>query len=110
VLYAATASDSGVDGVEGAQRTIQLFTRNRERMGAPVTLREAGIAVTRDGTGFMSLAEQDAIDEMRTAAQIIEPIVPHLAIVPEVRLAGEWYGNYRKGAAIREAYAGIMRK
>lgn len=110
VLYAATASDSGVDGVEGARRTVQLFTRSRERMGAPVALREAGIAVTRDGTGFLSLPEQDAIDELRNAGSILEPIVPHLAIVPEVRLAGEWYGNYRKGTAIREAYASIMRK
>ncbi len=110
VLYAATASDSGIDGVEGAQRTIAAFKRSRERMGAPVQLAEVGVAVTRDGTGFLSIPEQEAIDTMREMTTLIDPIVPHLAIVPEVRLAGEWYGNYRKGAAIREAYATIMRK
>lgn len=110
VLYAATASDSGIDGVEGAQRTIAAFKRSRERIGAPVQLIEAGVAVTRDGTGFLSIPEQEAIDTMREAAPLIEPIVPHLAIVPEVRMAGEWYGNYRKGATIRDAYASIMRK
>lgn len=110
IVYAATASDSGVDGVEGAQRTIEAFKRSRERMGAPAQLHEAGVAVTRDGTGFLSLPEQDAIEQLREAATLLEPIVPHLAIVPEVRLAGEWYGNYRKGAAIREAYTAIMRE
>lgn len=110
VLYAATASDSGIDGVEGAQRTIAAFKRSRERMGAPVQLHEAGVAVTRDGTGFLSIPEQEAIDTIREMAPLLDPIVPHLAIVPEVRLAGEWYGSYRKGASIREAYSTIMRK
>lgn len=110
VLYAATASDSGVDGVTGAQRTVEAFRRSRQRMGAPATLAEAGVAITRDGTGFMSYAETDAIDQIRELAPILEPIVPHLSIVPEVRLAGDWYGMYRKGNAIRDAYTEVMRK
>jgi cellulose biosynthesis protein BcsQ len=110
VLYAATASDSGVDGVTGAQRTIEAFKRSRERMGAPSNLTEAGVSVTRDGTGFMSYAESDAIDQIKALAPILEPIVPHLSIVPEVRLAGEWYGMYRKGNAVRDAYTEVMRK
>lgn len=110
VLYAATASDSGVDGVTGAQRTIEAFKRSRERLGAPANLTEAGASVTRDGTGFMSYAETDAIDQIRSLTTLLEPIVPHLSIVPEVRLAGEWYGMYRKGNAIRDAYTEVMRK
>lgn len=110
VLYAATASDSGVDGVTGAQRTVDTFRRSMARLGAAATIEEAGVVMTRDGTGFMSYAEQDAIDQIRELAPIIEPIVPHLAIVPEVRMAGEWYGAYRKGTAIRDAYTEVMRK
>lgn len=110
VLYAATASDSGVDGVEGAQRSIKAFKRSRERMGAPVALTEAGVSASRDGTGFMSLAEGDSLDAIRELAEIIEPIVPRLSIVPECRNAGEWYGDYRKGQPVRNAYTEIMRK
>lgn len=110
VLYAATASDSGVDGVTGAQRTVDTFRRSMARLGAATTIEEAGVVMTRDGTGFLSYAEQDAIDQVRELAPIIEPIVPHLAIVPEVRMAGEWYGAYRKGAPIRDAYTEVMRK
>lgn len=110
VLYAATASDSGVDGVMGAQRTVEAFRRSMSRLGAAATIDEAGVTMTRDGTGFLSYAEQDAIDQVRELVPLIEPIVPHLAIVPEVRMAGQWYGTYRKGAAVREAYTEVMRK
>ncbi|MDD7963585.1 MULTISPECIES: ParA family protein [Microbacterium] len=110
VLYAATASDSGIDGVTGAKRTVEAFRRSMARLGAATGIEEAGVTMTRDGTGFLSYAEQDAIDQVRELAPIIEPIVPHLAIVPEVRMAGEWYGAYRKGTPVREAYSEVMRK
>jgi len=110
VLYAASASDSGVDGVMGAQRTIQAYRRHMERLGAAAGLDELGVAVTRDGTGYLSYAETDAIDELRKLAPVIQPIVPHLSIVPEVRMAGDWYGNFRKGTAVRDAYAAIVGK
>lgn len=110
VLYAATASDSGVDGVQGAQRTVRRYTAARERMSAPVDLAEVGAAVTRAGTGFMSYAETDAIDAIRDLTVLLDPIVPHLSIVPEVRLAGEWFGKYRKGQPVAAAYTDIMRK
>lgn len=110
VLYAATASDSGVDGVTGAQRTVDAFKRSLSRMGAAADIVEAGVATTRDGTGFLSYAETDAIEQIRQLAPIIEPIVPHLSIVPEVRMAGDWYGKYRKGAAVLSAYEEVMRK
>lgn len=110
VLYAATASDSGVDGVTGAQRTVAAFRRHMAAIGAAAGIDEAGVAVTRDGTGFMSFSETDAIDQLRELAPIIEPIVPHLSIVPESRMAGEWFGNYRKGTAVRDSYAAIVGK
>lgn len=110
VLYAATAGDSGVDGVSGAQRTIDAFRRSRERLGAPADLAIAGISVTRDRNGFMSYPEIDAVDQLRELGTVLEPIVPHLSIVPEARLAGEWYGNFLKGEPIRNAYAETMRR
>ncbi|WP_417512531.1 ParA family protein [Microbacterium sp.] len=110
VLYAATASDSGVDGVTGAQRTVEAYRRHMAALGAATGIEEAGVAVTRDGTGFMSFSETDAIEQIRELAPVVDPIVPHLSIVPEVRMAGEWYGAYRKGQAVRDAYAAIVGK
>ena len=110
VLYAATASDSGIDGVTGAQRTVGAYRRHMAALGAASGIEEAGVAVTRDGTGFLSFSETDAIEQIRELAPVIEPIVPHLSIVPEVRMAGEWYGGYRKGQAVRDAYAAIVGK
>jgi hypothetical protein len=58
----------------------------------------------------MSYAEGDAIDQIRAMTTILEPIVPHLAIVPEVRMAGQWLGEFRKGNPVRDAYTEVMRK
>jgi hypothetical protein len=73
----------------GAQRTVEVFRPSRERLGAPTALTELGVSVTRDGTGFVSYAGTDAIDQIRALTSILEPLVPHLSIVPEVQLAGE---------------------
>ena len=104
VLYAATASDSGVDGVSGAQRSVNRFNTAFD----PVE--ELGVAMTRSGTGFMSYAETDGIDQVRELAPIVGTIVPHLSIVPESRMAGEWYGKFRKGQPVANAYAAILRE
>ncbi|WP_424937778.1 MULTISPECIES: ParA family protein [Bacteria] len=110
VLYAATANDSGVDGVTGAQRTVEAYKRHMGALGASTGIEEVGVAVTRDAYGFLSYSETDAIEQIRALTPIIEPVVPFLPIVPEVRLAGEWYGGYRKGQAVRDAYAAIVGK
>ena len=104
VLYAATASDSGIDGVAGAQRSVRRFNEAFR----PVD--ELGVAMSRSGTGFLSYAETDGIDQVRAIAPIVGPIVPYLSIVPESRIAGEWFGNYRKGQAVAHAYGEIMRE
>lgn len=49
VVYAATATNDGVDGFNGARKTVQQFRHSRERIGAPVTLTEAGIVVGESG-------------------------------------------------------------
>ncbi|WP_448812126.1 ParA family protein [Agromyces bauzanensis] len=108
VAYTAKANGDGVDGVRGAQLSVAQFLKNRERLGVPANLREAGIVVTRDRSGFLSNPEVEAIEQLRELdVEIIEPIVQQLAIVPEVRLANEWYGDYRKGQETLAAYKAI---
>lgn len=104
VLYAAVAGDSGIEGVEGAQRSVRRFN------DAFQAVHELGVAMSRSGTGFMSYAETDSIDQVRELAPIVGSIVPYLAIVPESRIAGEWYGKYRKGQPVAHAYGEITRE
>lgn len=110
VVYAAQANGDGVDGVGGARHTVEHFHRNRAKLGAPVDLIEAGIVCTREGTGFMSRPEVEAVDQLRETGLLLLPIVPLLAIVPEVRFAGAWYGRYRKGQDVLAAYAQIAKE
>ncbi len=104
VLYAATASDSGIDGVSGAQRSVRRFNEAFD------AVEELGVAMSRSGNGFMSFAETDGVDQVRELAPIVGSIVPYLSIVPESRILGEWYGSYRKGQPVVRAYRDIMRE
>jgi len=108
VIYAATASSDGVDGVTGARRTVQQFRHSRERINAPVTLQEAGIVIGGVRETIMSRPAVASIDELRETGMLLVPLVPERAIVQEVRLTGEWYGNYRKGAPVLDAYKAIV--
>lgn len=110
LLHAARLNDSGMDGVAGSQRTIAAFRRNMAAMGAVARIDVAGAAVTRTGHGFLSISESDALDDVRSRVPVIEPIVPYLSIVPEARGQGEWYGKFRKGQPVRDAYAAISGK
>lgn len=110
VIYAATASNDGVDGVSGARRTVQQFRHSRERINAPVDLTEAGIVVGGVRETIMSRPAIASIDELRETGMLLVPLVPERAIVQEVRLTGEWYGKYRKGGPVLDAYKTIVQQ
>lgn len=108
VVYAATPSGDGVDGVAGARRTVDQFRINRTRLGAPAQLHEAGVVVGSVRETVMSRPAVASIEELRETGLLLTPLVPDRAIVPEVRLTGEWYGNYRKGGPVLDAYRAIV--
>lgn len=108
VIYAANATNDGIDGFNGARKTVQQFRHSRERIGAPVTLAEAGIVVGGVRETIMSRPAVASIDELRDTGMLLVPLVPERAIVQEVRLTGEWYGSYRKGAPVLDAYTAIV--
>lgn len=110
VVYAAKPSSDGVDGVAGARRTVAQFRRNRELLGAAASITEAGIVVGEVVTTIMSRPTVASLEQLRETGLLLTPLVPQRAIVPEVRLAGEWYGRYRKGRPVLEAYTQILGK
>lgn len=108
VVYASTASSDGIDGVRGAQRTVQQFRDSRLRINAPVALEEAGIVVGGINDTITTRPEVASIEELKETGLLLVPFVPKRAIVQEVRLSGEWYGNYRKGGPVMDAYTSIV--
>lgn len=103
---AGRAADSV--GVErGRHRGLR---RHRHQLGAPDTLTEAGIVVGGVKETIMSRAAVASIEELRATGLFLEPLIPDRAIVQEVRISGEWYGQYRKGSRVLDAYTAIAKK
>ena len=83
VVYAATATSDGIDGV---RRTVAQFRRHRQQLGAPDTLTEAGIVVGGVKETIMSRAAVASLEELRATGLFLEPLIPDRAIVQEVRI------------------------
>ncbi|WP_368499901.1 ParA family protein [Herbiconiux sp. A18JL235] len=110
VVYAASASSDGVDGFYGAQRTVEQFRTSRQRIGAPTNITEAGIVCGGVKETIMSRPAAASIEELRDTGLLLVPLIPDRAIVQEVRMVGDWYGNYRKGAPVLNAYTEIVKQ
>jgi hypothetical protein len=80
-------------------------------MGAPVTLRESGIIVsgTHEDT-IPTRIERAAIDELEETGLLLRPLVPERVVVQEARAVRDWYGNYRKGVPVVDAYAALTER
>ncbi len=110
VVYAANPTSDGVDGFYGAQTTVRAFRSYRRQLGVPTSLREAGIVVGSYQDTITPRAQTASVEELRETGLLLTPLVPLRTIVQEARTARDWYGRYRKGRAIVEAYQEITRK
>ncbi|GAA1678208.1 hypothetical protein GCM10009791_26810 [Citricoccus zhacaiensis] len=55
-------------------------------------------------------AETASVDELRDTGLLMVPLIPNRTIVQEARTARSWYGDYRKGRPVVDAYTEITRK
>lgn len=110
VIYAAKPTIDGIDGFEGARVTVERFLANRRRIGAPTDLHEAGIVVGGYKDTITPRAAISSVEELRDTGLLLTPLIPERTIVQDVRLAGEWYGRYRKGGPVLDAYKEVARK
>ena len=99
-----------MDGVSGARRTVEQFRSSRQRIGAPATLTEVGIVVGGVRETIMSRAAVASLDDLRETGLLLTPLIPERTIVQEVRLVGDWYGKYRKGVPVLDAYTEIVKQ
>lgn len=110
VIYAATATQDGVDGVNGARTTIAAFRKSRERLGIQPRLTEFGIVVGDWPDTVPSRAAKTSIQTLQDTGLPILAKVPRRTIVNEARIVGDWYGTYGKGEPVQAAYRPLLKE
>lgn len=110
VIYAATATAAGIDGVEGARVSVAKFKKHRAEIGAPDNLQEAGIILGDITDTISPRAERAVIDDLDATGILLRPFVPRRTVVREVQITNEWYGSFRKGAPVIDAYKLLAEK
>lgn len=106
VVYAAKADGDGLVGVDGARETVRKFKVARAKIGAPSTIREAGIIVGNIADTILTRLARHALDAFSQDYDglLLRPAVPARVVVGECRLRSEWYGSYTSAAPVLNAY------
>jgi chromosome partitioning protein len=109
VVYAATANEDGINGFLGAQMSVRKFIDARRTIGAEVKLKEAGVIVM-GAEEIMSRVKAMSIIDFEDTGLLLFPIVPERTIVPMMKRTHEWYGEYKKGDVVVDAYKQLAQK
>lgn len=112
IVYASKLSGDGVDGVNGARQTVSQFKKNLARIGAPSSPDELGIIAgyVDDRTVGTPLVERVSFDDLEETGLLLTPMVPKRTIVEQVRLTGDWYGDYPSGQKVLDAYTELSER
>ncbi|MDH6291865.1 ParA family protein [Rhodococcus opacus] len=108
VVYAATANQDGIDGVDGARESVTKFQKSREAIQAPTRLHEAGIIVGGVRDTVMTKVSVKALEDLRETGLLLDPVIPNRTIVDQSRMTGEWYGDFDKGEPVVAAYQRVF--
>lgn len=111
IIYAADPTEDGAAGVESATESVARFKKSQADRGVPDHLTEAGIVVSKYHYGAVTHdIEKFSIDDMEEMGTVLYPLIPHQPFVRKCRRAGEWYGDFRQGAKLKDAYMEIAGK
>lgn len=110
VVYAATASEDGVDGIDGASETLAAFARSQELRGSSVIPTELGAIMTAVSDVIVPRVERRSLDYVLEQGIALTPFVPKREAVRQSRVRGEWYGNegYQNSAVVVDAYTQLL--
>lgn len=110
VVYAATASEDGVDGIEGASETLAAFARSQQLRGSTIIPRELGAIMTAVSDTIQPKVEKRSLDYVLDQGIALTPFVPKREAVRQARVRGEWYGRagYERSAVVVDAYDQLL--
>lgn len=108
VIYAARANQDGIDGVDGGRQSVARFIASRKKIKAPVPLQELGIVVGDVTDTIMPKVAKVALSDLGELDIPILGIAPRRTVVDQVRMTGDWYGNFDKGEVVAQAYSDIF--
>lgn len=108
IIYAAKLDGDGIDGVVGAQQTVKKFNANRKLIGSAERVLEVGIIAGAISDNIVPLVEKASFEDLDATGMLLKPMVPRRTIVQQTRLTGEWYGDYRAGNPVVDAYKTLL--
>lgn len=110
VVYSGTPTEDGIDGIEGARRTLAAFSRSQKLRGSTRVPAELKAIITNVHDTVVPRVERAAIDYIREHDYAVTPFVPAREAVRQARFAGDWYGNgnYDRAHPVIDAYATLM--
>jgi hypothetical protein len=56
------------------------------------------------------VVERAAFDDLSELGMLLTPMVPRRTVVEQVRITGEWYGDYPAGKPVLDAYTELTKK
>lgn len=110
VVYAATASEDGVDGIDGASETLRSFARSQELRGSSIVPAELGAIMTAISDTVQPKVEKRSLDYVLENNLALTPFVPKREAVRQARFRGEWYGldHYDRADVVVDAYSQLL--
>ncbi|WP_130711846.1 ParA family protein [Vibrio vulnificus] len=110
IIYAAKLDGDGIDGVLGARQTVAKFNANMDLIGSSKRVNEVGIIAGAISTTIIPAVEKAAFEDLDATGLLLKPMIPKRTIVQQTRLTGEWFGNYRAGRPVSDAYRELLQK
>lgn len=109
VVVPATPTADGREGVEGALTTIERHRLNLARLGVPAC-EVAGIVLGAVTDTVVPRIERHIVAALTETYPdlVLTPHVPARVIVREAREAGEWWGRWRAGAPVVDAFRSLF--
>lgn len=110
VVYAANASEDGVDGIDGASQTLATFARSQQLRGSTIVPLELGAIMTAVSDTIQPKVEKHSLDYVIDQGLALTPFVPKREAVRQARVNGEWYGgdNYDRASVVVDAYDQLL--
>src|SRR5699024_1750616 len=107
---AATASEDGVDGIDGASETLAAFAQSQRLRGSTFIPRELGAIMTAISDTIQPKVERRSLDYVRENNLALTPFVPKHEAVRQSRVRGEWYGldHYDRADVVVNAYKELL--